>query len=90
MADQESGTDTKGATGGMGTGGPSRSALSPPPAYGKVLRLLQNCEFPMACSEVEALAGSAYDLENHEVTTIIDHAVKQGKFKLEGRQIRQT
>jgi len=57
-----------------------QSATQPPKAYGKVLRLLQNREFPMQRSAVSNLAAGAYDLETHEVDAIIDHAVAEGEF----------
>jgi hypothetical protein len=51
-----------------------------PPAYGKVVRLLRNREFPMERSAVENLAAGAYDLENHEAAAIVDHAVENDEF----------
>lgn len=61
---------------------------SAPKAYRKVLRLLQNREFPMARADVETLAAGAYDLEDHEAEAIIDHAVEQGDLVGEGRNVR--
>ena len=52
----------------------------PPRAYGKVLRLLKNREFPMRRTRVEALAASAYDLESHDVGAIVEHAIDQGEL----------
>ncbi|MFP9191563.1 hypothetical protein [Natronosalvus vescus] len=62
----------------------------PPAAYGKVLRLLSNREFPMARSDVEGLAAGAYELEGHEVEAIIDHAIETGEFVEDGSQLRRT
>lgn len=73
---------------GMTPQGGDAETPSPPRAYGKVLRLLQNREFPMARSDVEGLAAGAYDLEDDEVDAIIEHAVEQGDLELDGRQIR--
>ncbi|MDS0476232.1 hypothetical protein [Natrinema sp. 1APR25-10V2] len=53
---------------------------SPPPAYGKVVRLLRNREFPMQRRAVEELAAGAYDLEDDEVEAIIDYALEDGEF----------
>ncbi|ELZ10893.1 hypothetical protein C479_08778 [Halovivax asiaticus JCM 14624] len=61
---------------------------SAPKAYGKVLRLLQNREFPMARADVEALAAGAYDLEDHQVEAVVDHAVEQGDLIEDGRNVR--
>ncbi|AGB17696.1 hypothetical protein Halru_3130 [Halovivax ruber XH-70] len=61
---------------------------SAPKAYGKVLRLLQNREFPMARADVEALAAGAYDLEDHQAEAVVDHAVEQGDLVEDGRNVR--
>ncbi|WP_440772262.1 hypothetical protein [Natronorubrum sp. DTA28] len=62
-------------------GSPSQqSANRPPKAYGKVIRLLQNREFPMPRAAVENLAAGAYDLESHEVEAVVDHALEEGEF----------
>ncbi len=53
---------------------------SPPPAYGKVVRLLRNREFPMQRRAVEELAAGAYDLEGDEVEAIVDYALEDGEF----------
>ncbi|WP_290819040.1 hypothetical protein [Halovivax sp.] len=79
------GESTEGAD-GAGVGG---SDGRPPESYGKVLRLLGNREFPMARAEVEALAAGAYDLEDPEVTAIIDHAIERGKLVEDGSQLRR-
>lgn len=60
-----------------------------PAAYGKVLRLLRNREFPMRRSAVEELAGGAYDLESHEVDAIIDHAIERGEFVEKRGELRR-
>ncbi|SEH13429.1 hypothetical protein SAMN04487967_1368 [Natronorubrum sediminis] len=58
----------------------SKSARKPPAAYGKVIRLLQNREFPMKRTTVENLAAGAYDLEGDEVEAIVDYALETGEF----------
>lgn len=60
-----------------------------PTGYGKVLRLLQNREFPMARSAVEGLAAGAYDLESEEVDAIIEHALEDGEFIEERGELRR-
>ena len=57
-----------------------QSANRPPKAYGKVIRLLQNREFPMPRAAVENLAAGAYDLESHEVEAVVDYALEDGEF----------
>ena len=62
----------------------------PPTGYGKVLRLLQNREFPMARSAVEGLAAGAYDLESEEVDAIIEHALEDGEFVEERGELQRA
>ncbi|RDZ53994.1 hypothetical protein DEQ92_08840 [Haloferax sp. Atlit-6N] len=57
-------------------GSPDRS--EEPPKFRKVIRILQNREFPVERAEVEALASGAYDLEDDEVADIFDYAVERG------------
>ncbi|ELZ22939.1 hypothetical protein C477_03954 [Haloterrigena salina JCM 13891] len=61
----------------------------PPAAYGKVLRLLRNREFPMQRSAVESLAAGAYDLESSEVDAIIDHAIERDEFVEKRGELRR-
>ncbi|POG57027.1 ICP22 family protein [Haloferax marisrubri] len=57
-------------------GSPDRS--EEPPKFRKVIRILQNREFPVERAEVEALASGAYDLDDDEVADIFDYAVERG------------
>jgi hypothetical protein len=43
--------------------------------YNKVMRLLQNREFPVERAELETVATSAYDLARPEVAEVIDLAI---------------
>lgn len=70
--------DSSDGTGDGATG--QNVANRPPTGYGKVIRLLQNREFPMRRSAVENLAAGAYDLESREVDAIIDHALEKDEF----------
>ena len=72
-------------TADSGTGADDR----PPRAYGKLLRLLRNREFPMDRDDVEGLAAGAYDLEREEVEAIVDHAVERGELVEDGRRLRR-
>lgn len=60
-----------------------------PKAYGKVLRLLENREFPMDRHEAQQLAAGAYDLEPHEVAAIIDRAIERGEFVEKRDELRR-
>jgi hypothetical protein len=46
--------------------------------YNKVMRLLQNREFPVDRQEIEAVATNAYDLRQSECAEVIDLAVDRG------------
>jgi hypothetical protein len=49
-----------------------------PEAYHKVLRLLQNREFPMERAEMTALVTGAYDVSKPECDRIIETAIERG------------
>ncbi|MFC3959642.1 hypothetical protein [Halovivax cerinus] len=83
--DDSSPTDVASATAARTGEATSGSA---PRAYGKVLRLLQNRELPMARADVEALAAGAYDLEDHQVEAVVDYAIEQGDLVEDGRNVR--
>ena len=46
--------------------------------YNKVMRLLQNREFPVDRAEIQAVAANAYGLAEHECAEVIDLAVDRG------------
>jgi len=46
--------------------------------YNKVMRLLQNREFPVDREEIETVATNAYDLRRSECAEVIDLAVDRG------------
>lgn len=76
----ESTDDTDASDSTTGASPSKNTGSRPPKGYGKVIRLLQNREFPMQRSAVESLAAGAYDLESHEVDAIIDHALETEEF----------
>ena len=78
------------ASGSSSDESPSQSTTRSPKAYGKVLRLLQNREFPMERSAVSNLAAGAYDLESHEVDAIIEHALESGEFTEKGDKLHRS
>ncbi|ELZ88212.1 hypothetical protein C453_02042 [Haloferax elongans ATCC BAA-1513] len=61
-----------------------------PPNFRKVIRILQNREFPVERTEVEALASGAYDLDDEEVADIFDYAIKRGLLEEDGRMLRKA
>lgn len=49
-----------------------------PRTYNKVVRLLKNRDLPVPRAEIESIAGSAYDIPDHECEAIIDAAIQRG------------
>lgn len=72
-------------SGGNGPG----AASDRPRAYGKVIRLVRNREFPMDRSAVESLAAGAYDLDEFEAKKAIDRAIEEGELREDGEQLRR-
>lgn len=89
LGSDETTTERAGATATEGTdpsgaedaGAREKAESSPPRAYGKVVRLLRNREFPIDRATVEELAASAYDLEDDEVAAIVEYALEEGEFE---------
>ncbi|RDI71878.1 prolipoprotein diacylglyceryl transferase [Halopelagius longus] len=61
-----------------------------PPQFRKVMRLLNNREFPVERAEVEELAAGAYDLDDDHVRDIIDYAVERGVLADDGGTLRKA
>jgi len=66
------------ATAGSGGGGSGPLAGVSTRTYNRVVRLLQNREFPVDRAEFEALASSAYELQPDEVSAALDGAIEKG------------
>ena len=65
-----------------GTGAKPRSARrGTPPGYRKVMRFLENRDFPMDREEAETLAAEAYGVDRETVSATIDHAVKHNRLR---------
>ena len=60
-----------------------------PPQFRKVVRILQNREFPVERADVEALASNAYDLDDEQVAEIFDYAVERGLLVDDGGTLRK-
>lgn len=71
-------------------GGRPRSARSGAPGgYRKVMRFLENREFPMDREEAETLAAEAYGMDRGAVAAAIDHAVKHDRLREAAGELRQ-
>ena len=55
--------------------------------YNKVMRLLQNREFPVDRMELLAVAASTYDLSQTECEAVLDIAVERGLLAREGNKL---
>jgi len=60
-----------------------------PRGYRKVMRFLENREFPMDREEAETLAVEAYDMDPEAVSAAIDHAVKHNRMREVSGDLRQ-
>lgn len=60
-----------------------------PTGYRKVMRLLENRELPMDRQEAVDLAAEAYELDGEEVSAAIDHAVRYGRFREVGGELKR-
>ncbi|QZP36569.1 hypothetical protein [Halobaculum magnesiiphilum] len=58
-----------------------------PPNFRKVMRFLNNREFPIARAEVAEFAAGAYDLEDEEVREIFEYAIERGILAEENGQL---
>jgi hypothetical protein len=64
------------------------SGSSPDTAtYNRVVRLLQNREFPVQTAEIEEVAVNAYDIDPRDFRAVIDAAVERGVLAEEGDQL---
>jgi hypothetical protein len=59
-----------------------------PDAYYKVLRLLQNREFPMERADLVGLVTGAYDVSEQECERILETAVERGVLVEDGSTVR--
>ncbi|WP_439027108.1 hypothetical protein [Haloarchaeobius sp. DT45] len=73
-------TESTDPTAPRGDDGPTPS----PRTYNKVMRLLQNRDFPIERSQIEAVAAGAYDVDPDECRTIVDAAIDKGLVAQDG------
>jgi hypothetical protein len=84
-ADSEEMAGDDAATDGTASG-PTRTSISAL-EYNKVMRLLQNREFPVERAEIETVAANAYGLSQSECAEVIDLAVDRGLIDEDGANL---
>jgi hypothetical protein len=72
------GSGTSGGAGGGAAGDVERPDTQ---TYNRVIRLLQNREFPLNRSEFSEVATSAYDVSPGECARVIDYAIQRGELR---------
>ncbi len=85
-SDRSESTGTDEGTDDPTDGDPSLTRLE----YNKVMRLLQNREFPVDRAEIKAVATSAYELSDAEFERIIDAAVEHDLIDERNGQLVQA
>lgn len=56
-------------------------------SYNRVVRLLQNREFPLDVAEITTIAGSAYEIERRETEAVLEKLVDRGVIERDGEQL---
>jgi hypothetical protein len=93
-SDDAGATDTSAPSGSESAASTGNDAGSEPDApdvdprtYNKVVRLLKNRDLPVARTEIESIAGSAYDIPDHECEAIVDAAIQRGLVAEDGSEL---
>jgi hypothetical protein len=68
---------------------PRSTRSGTPRGYRKVMRFLENREFPVDRDEAETLAAEAYGLDPGSVSAAVDHAIKHNRLREVSGQLRQ-
>ncbi|WP_135663577.1 hypothetical protein [Halorhabdus rudnickae] len=58
--------------------------------YNKIVRLLQNREFPVEAGEITTVAGSAYGIGHREADAVLDALVERGILERDGNQLYRS
>ncbi|WP_267640327.1 hypothetical protein [Haloarchaeobius amylolyticus] len=58
-----------------------------PRTYNKVMRLLQNRDFPIERAQIESVAAGAYDVDPEECRAIVDAAIEKGLVAQDGPKL---
>ena len=84
-ADPAAGVDGSGANaGGIGEDGP------PQATYNRVVRLLQNREFPVERDEIATVTMNAYEIPPEDFDAVIETAVDRGLLEEEGGYLQRA
>lgn len=70
-------------------GRPQSARRGTPRGYRKVMRFLENRDFPVDREEAETLAAEAYGMNPGAVSAAIDHAVKHNRLREVSGELRQ-
>ncbi|WP_181686943.1 hypothetical protein [Halorhabdus salina] len=85
QADGQSDTTASGSDSGGGTDRDFSTS-----SYNKVVRLLQNREFPVEAEEITTVAGSAYGIGHREADEVLDALVDRGVLDRDGNQLYRS
>jgi hypothetical protein len=86
-ADAEGGVDAEGDPGGDGSDASEDADPVPREAYDKVVRLLQNREFPVERGDILTVASNAYGLERGDCEAALDRLQRQGAIDRDGDRL---
>ncbi|QGN06099.1 hypothetical protein Hrd1104_01505 [Halorhabdus sp. CBA1104] len=59
-------------------------------AYNRVVKLLQNREFPVDADDIQTVARSAYEIERRESEAVIDALIERDVIERDGEQLRRA
>lgn len=85
----DAGVDTNPVSEQEAGGRPVNQRKGTPRGYRKVMRFLENREFPLDRAEAEQLAADAYGLDPETVSAAVDHAVKYDRLSDVGGELRR-
>lgn len=87
--DDEGSVESIEGIGSVEDAGGRRTSRGTPRGYRKVMRFLENRDFPMDREEAETLAAEAYGMDVESVSAAIDHAVKHDRLRDVSGELRQ-
>jgi hypothetical protein len=87
-SDESDGSDEE-TSPATGTGTAAGPTGDPPAGFRRVVRLLQNRDFPVQRAAFVELASGAYELDPEAVETALDRLVERGALVAEGDELRK-
>lgn len=72
-----------------GSGRQGATRRGAPSGYRKVMRFLENRDFPMDREEAETLVAEAYEMDPETVSSAVDHAIRHGRLREVGGDLHQ-